>query len=253
MYSSDKFYISHYTHKDNLKHILNSFSLQPLQLQKELLNKDNPDNEFTSEYFEDSKERGDPEKYKRSIFYSILFPDNDGIPIFDPQVPGMEVYFIFSSKIVEDNANMVGTHDITEVPIFCKGWNYGKINSDKCISYDLKKSLEQNLNNWRDSIKTIIEKYHENNKIYSGDYMSVMNGTLGSELLMEGEMPIELDLLHIYVPHPTIQIQMAEVMLSKMPNFQKIIDNYKKQEEEIEIMIKKYDHLPWTRQNPLKN
>jgi hypothetical protein len=82
--------------------------------------------------------------------------------------------------------------------------------------------------------------------------MSVMNGTLGSELLMEGEMPIELDLLHIYVPYPTIQIQMAEAMLSKMPTFQKIIDNYKKQEEELDQMIKKYDHLPWTRDNPFK-
>lgn len=252
MYSSDKFYISHYTHKNNLKDILTSFSLQPLQLQQELLNKSNPNNEFTSEYFEDSKEKGNPEKYKKSIFYSILFPDNDGIPIFDPQVPGMEAYFIFSPKIVEDNANMVGTRDITEGPIFCKGWNYGKIISDKCILYDSKKSLKENLNIWRKSIESVIQKYHENEKIYSSDYMSVMNGTLGSELLMEGEMPIELDLLHIYVPYPTIQIQMAEAMSSKMPIFQGIIDDYKKQEEELEQMIKKYDHLPWTREHPFK-
>lgn len=248
MYSSDKFYICHYTSKENLKDILSSFSLQPLQLQQELLNKS-----IQNDYFEDSKEKGNPEKYKKSIFYSILFPDNDGIPIFDPQVPGMEVYFIFASKIIEDNANMIRTHNITEGPIFCKGWNYGKISSEKCISYDIKKSLKENLNNWRDSIKFLIEKYHKNKKVYDSEYMSVMNGTLGTELLMEGEMPIELDLLYIYVPYPTIQIEMAKSMSSIIPGYEKILENYKKKEQEIEEMIKKYDYLPWTREHPFKN
>jgi hypothetical protein len=252
-FSTDKFYVSHFTSKDNLEYILESMSLQPLSLQEQLFKHKNPDKEFANTYYyETSEDQGDPEKYKRSIFYSILFPDNDGIPIFNPPEPGKEAFFIFSPKIVSDNNSMVGNYNIQEGPIFCKGWHFGKTSSEKCIHYDNSKSLEENLNSWRTYVAPMIQVYHENNKEFTSGIMGVQSGALGTELLLEGEMPIELDLVHIYVPPQTLQIQMMEGMVKINPKFQKAVDLMNQEEEEVEKLMKEFDYLPWTRENPFK-
>ena len=253
MYSVDKFYVSHYTSKNNLKYILESMSLQPLALQEKIFKHKHPDKEWSNtDYYETSEDQGDPEKYKRSIFYSILFPDNDGIPIFNPPVPGKEAFFIFSPKIISDNADMVGKYNIQENPIFCKGWHFGKTSSESCVNYDNSKSLDENLNTWRNSLSKVIQVYHENNKEFTSGIMGVQSGALGTELLMEGEMPIELDLVHIYVPPGTLQIQMIEGFAKNNPKYEKAIEKMKQDEKDIEELMKSYDYLPWTTTNPFK-
>jgi hypothetical protein len=251
MYSSDKFYVCHFTSKNNLKKIIDSMSLQPLSLQEKIFKHNDLDKEWNpTDYYESSETEGDPEKYKRSIFYSILFPDNDGIPIFNPPVVGKEAYFIFSPKIISDNANMVGKHNIQEGPIFCKNWNFGKIIPKWCTSYDSSKSLDENLNTWRNSIITGIQKYHEGNKEYNPDLMPVESGALGTELLMEGEMPIEADLKYIYVPEANNQSEMMESFAKMNIKYEKVIERIKQEESDIQKLMEENDHLPWIRKNP---
>jgi hypothetical protein len=257
MYSNDKFYVSHFTSKDNLKYILESMSLQPLSLQEKIFKHKNPKGEWNpTYYYESSETEGDPEKYKRSIFYSILFPDNDGIPIFNPPFIGHDVYFIFSSKIISDNANMVGKHNIQEGPIFCKNWNFGKIIPKWCTSYDSSKSLDENLNSWRALLSKSIQTYHEGNKEYNSDLMPMESGALGTELLIEGEMPIEADLKYIYVPRGNLEMNIIEKLGKINPIYEKLSEKMIEQtnfdEKNIEDLMKSYDYLPWTTTNPFK-
>jgi hypothetical protein len=241
----EKFYVSHFTRIHNLENIIKARALQPRIFQED----------FNSYYYEQAEELGNQEKYKKSIFYSIIFPDSKGIPIYRDeefgggQAGGGQAYFIFSPKIIEDNANMLNRRYITELPIFCKGWNYGKTDIDKCDSYDINISLYENLNKWRNTVKESIRKYEEDP--YQESLVSVESNTLGTELLMEGEMPIDMDLVVIYVPEQIIY-QYTEEQLKKKPFLKKVQDGLRMEAEEVETLIKENPDLPWTRENPFK-
>ena len=252
MFPIEKFYVSHFTRVHNLKSIIEARALQPPIFQEN----------FDSYYYETAEEKGNQEKYKKSIFYSIIFPDSKGIPIYRDeefgggQAGGGYVYFIFSSKIIEDNANMLNRRHITELPIFCKGWNYGKTDIDKCDIYDTNISLYENLNKWREKIKKAIQKYEEDP--YQESLVSAESNTLGTELLMEGEMPIDMDLITIYIPKFEYKPRpkLSEAFYEKYPSFRGSEERQKKiyetNEIVIENLIKEHPDLPWTRENPFK-
>jgi hypothetical protein len=246
MYTLDKFYVSHFSRKSALKDILKSYALQPLGLRREIFKEKYPEKEwYDPQFYEDAKNEGDIVKYDKSIFYSILFPDNDGIPIFKPTI-SHNIYFIFSPKIIEDNVNMVNTKNVTELPIFCSGWYYGKKPEEKCIVYDTSKSLVENLNIFRETKSQAIDFYHKNGKQYFRNIMPIQSGTLRSELLMEGEMPIELDLEYIYVPKFKPEVYSQE-MLKMFPGLRKA---NKEEELELQKLMDENPHLPWIRENP---
>ena len=79
MFSNKDFYIVHSTKIGNLPKILESQSLKPIGSQKDGVKKKKRNTLF----FEQAKELGDIQKYKKSIFYSIIFPDDDKYPIFE--------------------------------------------------------------------------------------------------------------------------------------------------------------------------
>jgi hypothetical protein len=89
---------------------------------------------------------------------------------------------------------MYGRRGVKDLPIFCKGWNYGAIDQN-CYYYDTKKSLEENLNIWR----TIALK-----EKFSFDPWT---STSVNEILMEGEMPLDLDLVGIYVTKYSLTVK----------------------------------------------
>lgn len=244
-FPTDKFYVSHFTRVHNLENIIKVRALQPPIFQEN----------FDSYYYETAEEKGNQEKYKKSIFYSIIFPDSKGNPIYrneefdGGQAGGGYAYFIFSPKIIEDNANMLNRRHISELPIFCKGWNYGKTDIDKCDNYDTNISLYENLNKWRNKIKKSIQKYEEDP--YQEKIVSVESNTLGTELLMEGEMPIDMDLIAIYIPEQIIY-QYTEEQIKKKPFLEKVQDGLRKEAEELETLIKENPDLPWTREFPFK-
>lgn len=242
-FPTNKFYVTHFTEHDELIKIVKSRSLKPTNLIRES-NKD-----FVSRYEDLAKENGygNMEKYGKSIFYSIIFPDNDGIPII--KIHKLNVLFVFSPKIIEDNAKMIGRRGVTETPIFCKGWDYGKINKEKCIKYNKDLSLNKNLNIFRNRIQDYINRYHENGKVYEEKLFQVESQTLNTELLMEGEMPIDLDLLYIYVPEIMI---MSESVVKKYPMFAKANEYKKELKEEVEKVIAENPDLPWIRTDPFK-
>lgn len=189
MYSKDRFFVTHTTNSSNLEYILETGSIQPLSLQKKLFEEQNPGKNFTyefnSDYYGKSK---DSKKYINSVFYGFLYPNKDGEIHYDPMMLGSSVHFIFSSKIIQDNANMYGCRKVHDLPIFCKGWNYGKID-EKCSYYNCKRSLEYNLNKWR------------NIMLKTESSFNPWNGMNMNEILLEGEMPIDLDLVAIYLPY----------------------------------------------------
>jgi hypothetical protein len=183
MISSDKFFITHTTNISKLKSILKSRSLQPLELRKKL-SKDEIEYEEISDFYSESKNK---EKYVKSVFYGFLFPDENNIIEYNPKI---DVHLIFSPKIIKDNANMYGCRDVKDLPVFCKEWKYGTID-ENCYYYDCKKSLEENLNIWRSIALTNTE-------------LNIWTSTTNNEILMEGEMPLDADLIAIYVPEPTM-------------------------------------------------
>jgi hypothetical protein len=107
-----------------------------------------------SEFYKEAK---DKEKYAKSVFYGFVFPNKDGIIKYEPH--NANIHFVFSSKIIQDNANMYGCEGVNDLPIFCKGWNYGAIDNN-CYYYNCKESLEENLNTWRNI--ALQEKYDFN-------------------------------------------------------------------------------------------
>jgi hypothetical protein len=246
-FPTDKFYVTHFTEHKELIKIVKSRSLQPTNLIREIFQKENPGKEWSSRYEDLAEERGegDLEKYGKSVFYSIIFPDNDGLPIILPNK--LNVLFVFSPKIIEDNANMVGRRGVTENPIFCKGWHFGEIKEDKCIRYNKDLSLNKNLNNFRNKIQDFIERYHKNGKVYEEKLFHAESQTLNSELLMEGEMPIDLDLLYIYVPDI---IMTPEALIKKHPMFAKANEYKKELQAEVDKVIEENPDLPWIRTNP---
>jgi hypothetical protein len=179
MIPSDKFFITHTTNINNLESILENRSLQPLSLIRKL-SKDKISYESISNYYSQAKNK---EKYINSVFYGFLYPTKENELLYKPF---SDIHFIFSSNIVKDNAFMYGRRGVKDLPIFCKGWNYGAIDQN-CYYYDTKKSLEENLNIWR-----VIAL----NKKFSFDPWT---STSVNEILMEGEMPLDLDLVCIYV------------------------------------------------------
>jgi len=244
-FPTDKFYVTHFTEHKHLKKIIESRSLQPTNLIREL-----NDNNYISRY-EDMSEnigKGDLEKYGKSVFYSIVFPDNDGLSIIHPHK--LNVLLIFSPKIIEDNANMVGRRGVTETPIFCKGWHFGEIKEEDCLKYDKSLSLNKNLNIFRNHIQDLIDRYHKNGKVYEEKLFQVESQTLNSELLMEGEMPIDLDLLYIYVPDI---IMTPDALIKKNPMFAKANEYKKELQVEVEKVIAENPDLPWIRSFPFKN
>jgi hypothetical protein len=249
MYTLDKFYVSHFSNKSVLKDILKSYALQPLGLRREIFKEKYPEKEwYDSTYYEIAETKGNTVKYDKSIFYSILFPDNDGIPIFKPTQDD-KVYFIFSPKIIEDNVNMVNIENITELPIFCNDWNYGKTSKEKCIVYDTSKSLVENLNIFRETKSQAIDFYHKNGKQYFRNIIPIESGTLRSELLMEGEMPIELDLVYIYVPKFK-PVEYSQKMLKMFPELRNANKTQELEELELQKYMDENPHLPWIRENP---
>jgi hypothetical protein len=240
-FPQEKFYVSHFTQITRLRNIIEARALQPTGMSK-----------ASGHYTEQAK---DKKKYKRSVFYSVMFPDDDGVPIFKDNlpVPGF-VYFVFSPKIIEDNANMVGKHGVKEGPIWCKGWNYGKIH-EHCYYYEKDKSLSENLHTWRDLIQDKIDLYKSDPN--TEKLTSVESRTLNTELLMEGEMPIDMDLLHIYIPKVIYKpIKYSEAFLQKYPLMrgaeERMRKNYEEEEAEVERLIKENPDLPWTRENPFE-
>ena len=184
-----------------------------------------------------------------------MFPDDDGVPIFKDNllVRGL-VFFVFSPQIIEDNANMVGKNGVKQGPIWCKGWNYGKIHKH-CYYYEKDKSLSENLNTWRDLIQDNIDLYKSDPN--TKKVLSIESNTLVTELLMEGEMPIDMDLLHIYIPKGRyIPVKFSEAFLEKYPSFRgeevRRRKDYEEEEAEVERLIRENPDLPWTRENPFK-
>jgi hypothetical protein len=76
--------------------------------------------------------------------------------------------------------------------------------------------------------------------------------TLNAELLIEGEMPIDMDLLYIYIPQDDFKYNYSEENLKKYPFLAKTKAIMEKQKEELENLIKEHPDLPWTRENPFK-
>lgn len=252
MYPDTKFYVSHFSNKYHLKDILESYSLQPLDLQKSIFKHKYPEKEwYDPVFYEIAEEKGNVEKYSKSIFYSIIFPDNDGIPIFSPYIGADRVYFIFSPKIIEDNVKMLGSNNITELPIFCQGWYYGKFTEEKCTIYNTNKSLVENLNNFRSTKQNSIDYYHKIGKQYKEEIIPPFSGTLRSELLMEGEMPIESDLLYIYVPKINSK-KYPKKMIEKFPELAETNEEELQFEAKLQILMDTNPHLPWIRENPFK-
>lgn len=183
MIPQDKFYVTHTTSLYNLKAILEARSIQPLILKKKLYEekyKEEIDYESLSTYYENAK---DKEKYIKSVFYGFVHPNKDGVIKYEPH--NVDIHFIFSSKIIQDNAKMYGCEGINDLPIFCKGWNYGAIDKN-CYYYNCKESLEENLNTWR------------NIALQEKESFNPWTGTNMNEILLEGEMPLDLDLVCIY-------------------------------------------------------
>jgi hypothetical protein len=241
----DKFYVCHFTNRYGLHNIIESRSLQPPIIQKKLFEKENPDKKFWTRYLELMEERGkgDLEKYMKSIFYTILFTDDNGDVMFKPK--SLFVYFIFSPKIIEDNAKMVGSEGITEVPVFCRGWNFATVTKQGCKYYNPKQSLKKNLNKFRKFSSAIIDR-HTEDKIQK-DIFQELEGVPNIELLMEGEMPIDMDLLHIYVPEYDPSI--LEKYFIDHPHMREKFENL---ENLMKAIIKENPDLPWTRENPFK-
>jgi hypothetical protein len=124
-----------------------------------------------------------------SIFYGFVFPDEQGNIDYKPM--DSSVHFIFSSKILEDNANMYGCRGVHDLPIFCRGWNYGAIDKN-CHYYNCKENLEENVNRWRNIALT------NGKDLPPADYINPWTGTSMNEILLEGEMPLDMDLIGIY-------------------------------------------------------
>jgi hypothetical protein len=241
----EKFYVSHFTDINRIRNILKSHALQPSGMQKN----------YVGRYRENAEEHGDLEKYNKSVFYSIIFPDDNGVPIFkESRITGYG-FFVFSPKIIEDNAKIVGRRGVSELPIFCKAWNYGKIREEYCHTYDTDKSLEENLNSWRQVMSENIKQYMidpETKRLTSAE-----GRTLNTELLLEGEMPIDMDLIAIYIPKVKhIVVKLSEDFYKKYPFMRGSEEHMKKQHEDeekvIETLIKENPDLPWTRENPFK-
>jgi hypothetical protein len=240
----EKFYVSHFTDIKRIRNIITSRALQPAGMQKN----------YVGRYRENAEEHGDLEKYDNSVFYSIIFPDDDGVPIFkESRITGYG-FFVFSPKIIEDNAKMVGRRGVSELPIFCKAWNYGKIH-EHCYTYETDKSLEENLNSWRQIMSENIKQYMidpETERLTSAE-----GRTLNTELLLEGEMPIDMDLIAIYIPKVKhIVVKHSEAFLAKYPfmrgSEERMKKKYEDEEAEVENLIKEHPDLPWTRENPFK-
>jgi hypothetical protein len=240
----EKFYVSHFTDIDRIQSILDTRALQPAGMQKN----------YVGRYRENAEEHGDLEKYNKSVFYSIVFPDDNGIPIFEKSFISGYGFFVFSPKIIEDNANMLGRHNVSENPIYCRGWNYGEIH-EHCYTYETDKSLEENLNTWRNIESEKIKQYMKDPK--TEHLISAEGRTLGTELLMEGEMPIDMDLITIYIPKvKRTVLKYPEAFLAKYPfmrgSEERMKKKYEDEEAEVERLIKENPDLPWTRENPFK-
>jgi hypothetical protein len=241
----EKFYVSHFTDINRIRSIIKSRALQPAGMQKK----------YVGRYRENAERSGDLKKYDNSVFYSIVFPDNNGVPIFTSPFEGY-AYLIFSPQIIEDNAKMIGRRGVSELPVFCKAWNYGKIREDYCHHYDKEISLEDNLNNWRQVMSRHIEQYMKDPK--TEKLTSQEGGTLNTELLLEGEMPIDMDLITIYIPKFEYKPRpkLSEAFYEKYPSFRGSEERQKKiyetNEIVIENLIKEHPDLPWTRENPFK-
>jgi hypothetical protein len=256
-YPSNKFYITYFTRLKGLKDILKTRSIQPFGVQKENFTLENPDKVWSFDsIYNAAKAIGNLDKYLKSVAYTIMFPDKKGNIIFEENKLNNDfVYVVFSPKIIEDNATMKGQRDVSELPIFCDGLKYGKYNSEKCSYYDTKKSLKENLNSWRELIMKKIDTYEINPQEYK--LISLETKTLETELLIEGEMPIDMDLIAIYIPKTKYEIiDYPESYYKQHPYMREVAKKmknlYKEEEEKIQEIIDKYPELPWTRENPFK-
>jgi hypothetical protein len=235
--------------------------LRPSKIQKEVYEAENPGEEYyPSNYEETAQGIGDIEKYRKSIFYSIIFRDDDGDPIFEP--PRLsEAYLIFSPKIIEDNAKHIMGFDEKSLPVFCNGWSYGKIKPEASKYYDTSLNLEENMKAWRSMLQSDIDKYHKvyknskesinsNNILLEEKLIQVESGTLVSELLLEGEMPIDLDLIYIYVSEEPeeLRIKMNQMYIKIGKEY--VVEVREKQRQELEQLILDHPELPWIRKNP---
>ena len=243
MFPIEKFYVSHFTDIDRIRSIIGSRALQPSGMQKD----------YVGRYRENAEEEN-LKKYDNSVFYSIVFPDDNGIPIFEKSLVAGYGFFVFSPKIIEDNADMLGRRGVSELPNFCRGWAYGKIH-EHCYTYDSDKSLEENLNSWRSIVHENIKQYMKDPK--TERLISAEGRTLNTELLLEGEMPIDMDLIAIYIPKvKPIFLKPSEALILKYPWMkgadERAKKRYEDEEEEIERLIKENPDLPWTRENPFK-
>jgi hypothetical protein len=193
MIPSDKFYLTHSSNIHRLENILKDRSIRPLSLRKKIFKLENPGKRFNysqiSDYYSYVNKK-DRKKYINSIFYGFLFPEKDGTLKYGPLQSIGSVHFIFSSKILEDNAKMYGCRGVNELPIFCEGWSFGNIHKG-CFHYKCEESLETNLNKWR-NLAFNFESYNTSSDVWIGGYHN--------EILLEGEMPLDLDLLAILTP-----------------------------------------------------
>ncbi len=227
MFPNKDFYIVHSTNIGNLPKILESKSLKPIGIQKD----GGKNKKRFGEFLSQAKELGDIQKYKKSVFYSIIFPDDDSYPIFE-ETDEADIHFIFSPKLITSKLKA----SPKEEPFFCKRWHYGKFTKD-CFYYDKKLSLNKNLNNWRKNVKEYIKDYQTYiNKPKPYSYKSLnMFGTINAELLLEGETFLDIpELEYIYVP-------VQEYFYN---------DKQKTEYKKIEKLMNKYPELPWIRVNP---
>lgn len=93
--------------------------------------------------------------YDKKVFTGLIVPDENNEPVFtiNHALPYM-VYFILDPHLIEDYNNC--SLEISKLqklkkssyPYYCKDWNYANVDYG-CIKYNPKKSLEFNLNKWR--------------------------------------------------------------------------------------------------------
>ncbi len=169
----EEFHLVHAVNGLNIKEVLSSGSLLSLSKQE-----GNNSIFFDKNNKKDSFYKSVVKKYNydKKVFTGLIVPDENNEPVFtiNHALPHM-VYFILDPHLIEDYNNCsIEIAKNTKLkkssyPYYCKEWNYADVNSN-CIKYNNKKSLEFNLNKWRQKyledrsyMKEAIDNFVNNN------------------------------------------------------------------------------------------
>jgi hypothetical protein len=148
-----EFHLVHAIYGLNVKDVLSSGSLLSLSKQEGnnsiFFNKNDEKDNFYKSLVKSFN-------YDKKVFTGLIVPDENNEPVFtiNHALPHM-VYFILDPKLIEDynNCSIKIAKNIklkkSSYPYYCKEWSFANVNNG-CIKYIPKKSLEFNLNKWRD-------------------------------------------------------------------------------------------------------